>query len=154
MHRVFLTTVLLIASALAGAADTAPAADRHAKGEATLDKITGGGAKRVLENLNEVAPDLAHWIVDFAYGDVVSRPQLELRTRELVTVGALTALGNAAPQLKAHVNGALNAGAKPEEVVEVVLQMAVYAGFPAALNGINVVKDVFTERGIKITAGP
>lgn len=150
MLRSTAAAIALTLNLAAGAAEN-PATDAHARGLQTLDKITAGNSTRVLDNLREVAPDLATWIVDFAYGQVVSRPQLELRTRELATVAALTALGNAAPQLKAHVNGALNAGAKPEEVVEVVLQMAVYAGFPAALNGINVVKDVLTERGIKLT---
>jgi 4-carboxymuconolactone decarboxylase len=73
-----------------------------------------------------------------------------LRTRELATVAALTALGNAPPQLRAHIKGALNAGCTPREVLEVVLQMSVYAGFPAALNGVAAVREVFTERGIKV----
>ena len=61
-------------------------------------------------------------------------------------VAALTALGNATPQLKVHIHGALNVGCTKEEVVEVIMQMAVYAGFPAALNGLFVAKEVFSER--------
>lgn len=133
-----------------GAASAADAGlDAHARGQKTLDTITGGNSAGALATVREMAPELGDWITDFAYGQVVSRPQLELRTRELATVAALTALGNAGPQLRAHIKGALNAGAKPEEVLEVVLQMAVYAGFPAALNGVTAVKEVFTERGIK-----
>ena len=79
---------------------------------------------------------------------VVSRPALDLRSRELATVAALTALGNARPQLEAHIGGALNAGCTPREVLEVILQMAVYAGFPASLNGVAAARTVFAARGI------
>ena len=145
-----IVSLCVIASATSGAAEAG--LDAHARGQKTLDIITGGNSAGALATVREMAPDLGDWITDFAYGQVVSRPQLELKTRELATVAALTALGNAGPQLRAHIKGALNAGAKPEEVLEVVMQMAVYAGFPAALNGVTAVKDVFTERGIKPTS--
>jgi 4-carboxymuconolactone decarboxylase len=59
-------------------------------------------------------------------------------------------MGTAMPQLKVHVHGALNVGCTPSEIVEVILQMAVYAGFPAAINGLNVVREVFQERGVVV----
>jgi 4-carboxymuconolactone decarboxylase len=145
MTRVLLASLILAWVLTAAAAE--PDA-RAARGSATLDVITGGTASPAIAALSDIAPELGRWIVEFAYGDVVSRPELDLRTRELATVAALTALGNAAPQLKAHIKGALNAGAKPQEVVEVVMQMAVYAGFPASLNGISAVREVFVERGL------
>ena len=137
-------------SAVPGAPVAAPY-DRHQRGLAALDTITGGGAAKLVDSLKDLAPELGDWIIDFAYGDVVSRPQLPLQTRELVTVGALTALGNAQPQLKAHIRGALNAGCTPREVLEVILQMAVYAGFPTALNGLTAAREVFAERQITVT---
>jgi len=146
MIRVLLSCLILVWTQASGADETAT---RTARGNATLDVITGGKGSPAVAALADIAPDLGRWIVDFAYGDVVSRPGLDLRTRELATVAALTALGNAAPQLKSHIKGALNAGAKPQEVVEVVMQMAVYAGFPASLNGISAVREVFAERGIE-----
>ena len=82
----------------------------------------------------------------------MSRTALDMRSREFATVAALTALGNAAPQLKVHINGALNVGCTPAEIVEVMLQMAVYAGFPAAINAINLARDVFNERGVAVSA--
>ena len=63
-------------------------------------------------------------------------------------MAALTALGHCQPQLAVHVHGALNVGCTPEQIVEVVIQMAVYAGFPAGLNGMHTVKAVFAERGL------
>jgi len=77
---------------------------------------------------------------------VYSRPNLDLKNREMCVVAALTALGNAAPQLRVHIHGALNVGVTREEVVEIIIMMAVYAGFPAALNGMAAAKEVFDER--------
>lgn len=150
--RLSLVTSLALAATASGA--TEPTFDRHARGMTALNTITGDGAGKMVESLRDIAPELAEWVTDFAYGDVVSRPQLPLTTRELATVAALTALGNAQPQLKAHIKGALNAGCSPREVVEVIMQMAVYAGFPAAINGILAAKDVFAERGIKVEPTP
>jgi 4-carboxymuconolactone decarboxylase len=72
-----------------------------------------------------------------------TRPGLDLRSREIAVVAALTAMGNAAPQLKVHIQGALNVGVTRTEVVETIMQMAVYAGFPAALNGLTAAREVF-----------
>ena len=145
------TIVFAIGVSLAGVVSAEPATtdtERYQRGMATLNKVTGEKALQVIDNLKDIAPDLGRWIVEFGYADILSRPALDLRTRELATVAALTALGNAAPQLRAHINGALNVGCKPQEIVEVVMQMTAYAGFPAALNGIMAVKEVFAERGI------
>jgi 4-carboxymuconolactone decarboxylase len=76
----------------------------------------------------------------------MSRPGLDRHTRQLATIAALTALGNAQPQLRVHIAGALNVGCRPQEVVEVILQMAVFAGFPAAINALNVAREVFEQR--------
>jgi len=126
------------------------AEDNRTRGRATLDVLTAGETEQRLAQLRQFAPEMFEWIVDFAYGDVVSRPALDLRSRELATVAALTALGNAAPQLRAHIDGALNAGCAPREIIEVILQMAVYAGFPASLNGLGVARELFAERGIEM----
>ena len=142
--------LLAVAAAGAGATEQASTEDRQARGLATLETITGGGTQQLRDSLADVAPELGDWIVDFAYGDVVSRPQLDLRTRELATVAALTALGTAGPQLRSHIKGALNAGCTPREVVEVILQMSVYAGFPAALNGVAAAREVFIAQGVEL----
>jgi 4-carboxymuconolactone decarboxylase len=125
--------------------------ERHERGLATLAAITGGTGDAVIESLKDIAPALAEWILSFAYGDVLSRPGLDLRTRQLATVAALTAMGTAMPQLGVHIHGALNVGCKPSELVEVILQMAVYSGFPSAINALNVASEVFKDRGV--TAG-
>ena len=119
---------------------------RYARGLAKLNEIDGEQGQKVVDSLKDIAPDFARYLIEFPFGDIYSRPGLDLKTRELAVVAALTALGNAAPQLKVHIHGALNVGCRREEVVEVMMQMAVYAGFPAALNGIFAAKEVFAER--------
>jgi 4-carboxymuconolactone decarboxylase len=120
--------------------------DRHTRGVRALEEITGETGESVVASLRDIAPDLARWIVDFSYGDVMARPGLDRRSRQFATIAALTALGNAQPQLKVHIAGALNVGCKPHEIVEVIMQMAVFAGFPAAINALNVAREVFQAR--------
>lgn len=120
--------------------------DRYERGLKKLNEIDGEAGQRVIDALKDVAPDLARYVIEFSFGDVYSRPGLDLKSREIATVAALTALGNAAPQLKVHIHAALNVGCTRQEVVEVIIQMAVYAGMPAALNGMFAVKEVFQER--------
>ena len=116
---------------------------RRKRGLRSLAEITGDSGEGVVESLRGLAPDLAEWIIDFSYGDVMSRPGLDRRSRQFATIAALTALGNAQPQLKVHIEGALNVGCTQQEIIEVILQMAVFAGFPAAINALNVAREVF-----------
>jgi 4-carboxymuconolactone decarboxylase len=120
--------------------------DRRTRGLRALAEITGDNGASVVESMRDIAPDLADWIVDFSYGDVLARPGLDRRTRQLATIAALTALGNAQPQLKVHIKGALFVGCKPQEIVEVILQMAVFAGFPAAINALEVAREAFQSK--------
>jgi len=120
--------------------------ERYQRGWEKLKEIDGEAGERVIESLKDIAPDFAQLLIEFPFGDIYSRPSLDLKSREIAVVAALTALGNATPQLKVHIHGALNVGCTEQEVVEIMMQMAVYAGFPAALNGLFAAKEVFTER--------
>ncbi|WP_316676083.1 carboxymuconolactone decarboxylase family protein [uncultured Tolumonas sp.] len=119
---------------------------RYQQGLAKLNEIDGEAGEKVIAALQDIAPDLARYVIEFPFGDIYTRLGLDLKSREIATVAALTALGNAAPQLKVHIHGALNVGCTETEIVEVIIQMAVYAGFPAALNGMFAAKEVFAER--------
>ena len=121
--------------------------DRYQRGWEKLKEVDGEAGERVIESLKDIAPDFARYLIEFPFGDIFSRPGLDLKSREMAVVAALTALGNAARQLKFHIHGALNVGCTEQEVVEVIMQMAIYAGFPAALNGLFAAKEVFSERG-------
>ena len=120
--------------------------ERFERGMELLEQIDGQAGEAVVERLERICPDMGKRMVEFAFGDIYARPGLGLREREIATVAALTALGTARPQLKVHVHGALNVGLTREEVLEILMQMAVYAGFPAALNGLFAAAEVFEER--------
>jgi 4-carboxymuconolactone decarboxylase len=120
--------------------------DRFEKGFKKFQEIHGPVAKATLESVKDVAPELGQFVTEFAFGDIYSRPGLDLKTRQLVTIASLTTLGSAPLQLKSHIKGALNVGCTRQEIVEVLLQMAVYAGFPASMNAIYAAKEVFKER--------
>ncbi|MGO4277964.1 MULTISPECIES: carboxymuconolactone decarboxylase family protein [Cupriavidus] len=124
--------------------------ERYERGLQMLAAVDGVAGQNVVETLAQSFPDFARYVVEFPFGDIYARNGLGLRERELATVAALCALGSALPQLRVHVQAALHVGCKPREVVEVVMQMAVYAGFPAALNGLSVVREVFAETGIPL----
>lgn len=119
---------------------------RYDRGLAKLIEIYGDKGSDLIASLQDIAPDLARYVAEFAFGDIHCRPGLDLKSREMATVAALTALGTAGPQLRAHIHAALNVGCTKQEIVEVIMQMALYAGFPAALNGIQAAREVFSER--------
>jgi 4-carboxymuconolactone decarboxylase len=117
--------------------------DRYARGQRALAEIDGAAGQAVIDALADIAPDFGRYIFEFPFGDIYSRPGLDLRSREIATIAALAALGHATPQLKVHIRAGLNVGLTQEEIVEILMQMAVYAGFPAALNGLFAARDVF-----------
>lgn len=123
---------------------------RYEDGLKKLSEIDGEAGEKVVKSLEDIAPDFAKYLIEFPFGDIYSRDGLDLKSREVATIAALTAMGNAAPQLKVHINAGLNVGITKEEIIEIIMQMAVYAGFPAALNGITAAREVFNEiEGVK-----
>ena len=124
------------------------AEDRLAKGWETVRKVNAPAAERQRDQLGAISPDFARWIVEAGFGEIMSRPGLGLREREIATLAALTTLGHAPGQLRAHVEGALNVGLGRDEIVEILMQMAIYAGVPAAINAMTIAGEVFRERGV------
>lgn len=122
--------------------------ERFAAGADVLAAIDGEAGRTVIASLDDIAPELGHQIVAWAFGDIYSRPDLRPAQRQLVTLGALTALGGCEPQLQVHIGAALNVGLTPEEVVETFLHASVYCGFPRALNAVAAARTVFTARGL------
>lgn len=119
--------------------------ERYNRGLKNIEKIHPQASKALMENLKDIAPDLGRFVIEFPYGDVYERKGLDLKSREIATVAALTAMGDTKPELKDHIKGALNVGCTRDEIIEVIIQMAVYAGFPRAINGINAAKEAFEE---------
>lgn len=122
------------------------APSRYNAGWEALQLIDGHAGERVIEALKDIAPDLARFIVEFSFGDIYTRPGLGLIEREILTVAALAALGTATPQLKIHVHGLLNVGGTREQLVETIIQIVAYAGFPAAINAALIAKEALAER--------
>ena len=116
---------------------------RYDCGLATMRKMFGPGVDSALQSLEAASPDLARCLVEFPFADVYACPGLDLKTREMLTVAALTVLGYPQAELKDHIRGALNVGCTPDQILEIILQMAVYAGFPAALEAVKTATSGF-----------
>jgi len=122
--------------------------ERYEIGWEKLKEIDGEAGEKVINSLKDISPDLGKFIIEYSFGDIYSREGLDLKLKEIAVVAALTAMGNAVPQLKVHLNGALNTGSTISEVKEVILQMSVYSGFPSSINAMNALKEVLEERKI------
>lgn len=119
--------------------------NRFDRGAEIIKELYGDFGGAFFEDLEGIAPDFGRFIVEFSYGEVFSRPGLDTRTREIAIISALTALGTAERQLKAHILGALKVGASRKEIAEAIMQVAVYAGFPAGFNALMIAKRAFEE---------
>jgi 4-carboxymuconolactone decarboxylase len=135
-------------AALAASAPPSPTDEaRYTHGVEAMGKISRASGEAVVNGFKDIAPDLGRYIMEFAYGEVFSRPGLDLKTRELATVAALTVRGSTADAtpLRVHVAGALNTGATRTEIIEAILHMIPYAGFPRVQAAIALAGEAFAE---------
>ena len=123
-----------------------PPSSRRAKALEILNQLDEHASSQVSANLDAVSPDLFELVFGFAMNDVLARPGIDLKTREMLTVAALTTMGTAPQQLEFHIRAAMNVGVSREEIIEIILQMAVYGGVPAFMNGISAAKKVFADQ--------
>ena len=123
--------------------------ERYQRGIKKLQELTAANdynpAEHMLETINRVSPDVSRYSMEFVLGDILSRPGLDTKTREMLNVAVLTAI-QAPIELKLHINIALNAGVTREEISEIITQQVVYVGFPIAINGLHAAAEVFEER--------
>lgn len=117
--------------------------DRFTQGVKWLSRLDENQVEVLKENFRDIAPDFTEFVVCFGYGDIYSRKNLGPKMRQIATIAALTAMGTAQPQLAFHIQAGLKVGLTREEITETIILMIVYAGFPAAINGINAAKEVF-----------
>ena len=108
-------------------------------GAAYVDKAMSG-----VDDFNQPFVDLLN---TYCWNDIWNRPGLDRKTRSMLNMAMLIAL-NRGPELKLHVNGALNNGLTKEQIREVMLQTAIYCGVPAAVEAFRVAREVFKERGV------
>ncbi|MCA0172719.1 carboxymuconolactone decarboxylase family protein [Bacillus sp. RAR_GA_16] len=105
---------------------------------------------KISDDLEEIAPDVGKYIIEFAYGDIYSREGLTNQQRALVTLSSLITQGTE-PQLELHINTSLTSGLTPKEVVEAIMQLIPYTGFPRVLNALTIAKKVFNQRELEVT---
>lgn len=121
---------------------------RFELGAEKLKEIDGIGGENVIKSLQDIAPDVGKYIIEFAFGDVYTRPELSMQEREMITITSLLTSGGCEPQLEVHINGSLNVGLSPEKIIETFIQCIPYTGFPKVLNAIYTAKKIFAERHI------
>ena len=121
---------------------------RFELGAEKLKEIDGIGGENVIQSLQDIAPDVGKYIIEFAFGDVYTRPELSMQEREMITITSLLTSGGCVPQLEVHINGSLNVGLSPEKIIETFIQCIPYTGFPKVLNAIYTAKKIFAERHI------
>lgn len=109
---------------------------RFERGVKKLQEVDGDAGTDITESLG----DLGRYIVEFAFGDIYSREELSLREREIATIAMLTCLGGREPQLDVHIHAGLNVGLTQQEIEEIIIQTVPYAGFPTAINAMNILK--------------
>ena len=123
-------------------------ATRFAQGMDKLREIDGTGGEGVIQSLEDIAPDLGRYIVEFAFGDIYTRGVLDTKERERITLASLLTAGGCEPQLAVHIRAALHVGLTPEEIIETFIQCVPYTGFPRALNAVFTAKQIFAEQAL------
>lgn len=120
--------------------------DRYERGEKLLRKIDGDKvADNLVARYENFAPDFTRYLVEFAFGEIYARDG-DLKHRELVAIASLATMGGCDSQLETHVHGAFNVGLTESEIVEAVMTLIPYIGFPKALNAMSIVKRVVDKR--------
>ena len=121
------------------------ASAEYQRGMNEIRKQLGPMADSYIQKIKALSPEFAWVNVTFPFGELYARDVVDLKTRELCTVAALTVQGFSLPELKLHIDAALRSGASREEVVEIITQMIAYAGFPAATNALMTAEAVFQD---------
>ena len=122
--------------------------DRYERGFARYAELGGTGTPgHVYDEFADIAPDLPRFVIEFGYGDIHSRPGLDAARRELVILSSLITAG-AEPMIEVHIGVALAAGLTPAEIVEAILQLLPYCGFPRVVAAMTIARSVFAARGL------
>lgn len=118
-------------------------AEQYRAGLELLERLHGHHTGQALVDAQRaICPDFAAMSIEWALGGIMARPGLDLKTRQLIVVAACVTLGHATAQLRAHIQGALAAGASREEIIETLLQTLFYAGGAAVANALAIAASV------------
>ncbi|HEU0311048.1 MAG TPA: carboxymuconolactone decarboxylase family protein [Sphingomicrobium sp.] len=128
--------------------------ERYLRGLEVAEQLAADKLDEFLTSrVAELAPDFARMTIEFALGDIYTRDCLDIRSREIVAISSLATLGDMGPQLRIHVRAALGVGILKSEIIEILMQTAIYAGFPAALNALSSCHDLLTDECPRQAAG-
>ncbi len=120
-------------------------AERYEKGLAVRRSVLGKEfVDKVIAEADDFTLPLQELITEYCWGSIWTRPGLSRKTRSLINLAMLTAL-NRPHEVKLHLRGALNNGCSKEEIMEVLLQSAIYCGLPAAVDSFRIAREVFLE---------
>ena len=119
--------------------------DKYEIGLRRIQDILGASALDTVKRFEEISPDFSKYVVEFAYGDLYERKGISDKTREIAAVACIIGQGNTGFPLRAHIKGMLNVGWTKNEIIEVLLFLVGYVGFPSIVDSFNIVKEVFEE---------
>ncbi len=122
--------------------------DRYQRGLAKIIEMEGEIGQKVIDTMKEISPDFARYLVEFVFGDIYSRSEINLKIKEMLTLASLATMGSAPLQLKVHINSALNVGCSEREIIETFLQIIPSAGMVLSMNALLIAKEVFAERKV------
>ncbi|WP_429951677.1 carboxymuconolactone decarboxylase family protein [Enterococcus sp. AZ101] len=119
--------------------------EKYEIGLKLMDEIIGESGTKVRTSLRKISPDFEKYLVEFPFGDIYSRGNLSLKSKELITIAALTAIGHVPEQLEVHIAAAIKSGWTEKEILDTMIHLSVYCGFPNAINGLNIANKVFNK---------
>lgn len=117
-------------------------------GMENLNLIDGDGGQSIIDSLNDIAPDVGKYIIEFAFGDIYTRKNLTLQEKELTTITSLLSIGGCEKQLNVHINASLNVGIDPKKIIDTFIQCIPYVGLPRVLNAIFEAKSIFQDKNL------
>ena len=120
--------------------------DRYQLGIETLGKLTGDESDKVVKNIESFSPEFGKMMIEFGFGEVYGRPHFSLKEQEIITLTSLITQGAGERQLMFHFNAALNVGLSKEDIIEIIMHCAAYAGFPKASVAIEVLQQVMEQK--------
>lgn len=121
---------------------------KYLDGLEKMREVIGNNGEGVVNSFQNIAPDLTQYIIEFPFGEIYSRPGLDLQKKQLVTLSSLVTQGDTEQALTVHIGGALNVGLTPDEIIEAFLQLLPYAGWPKVQNAVNIAAVVFEKRQV------
>ena len=117
-------------------------------GQEVFAEFTTGTKHHLTSQVSEIAPDDQDYIINFVFGQIYAREGLSEQEKTLTTITTLAAMGGCEAELNTHVNTALNVHVEPKKIIDTLIQMLPYAGFPRVINAISVAKAVVEDRGV------